>query len=273
MEFNANATKTNATIQQQNEELATQVAAGALSKKDALGKYTNLVPMARGKPSRTWVRRFKKKFQWSTRATGMPGNYRPFSDPSMQAVRAGVRAMCAMHKIPPGLVLNYDQVWEIRHRGSKKKVWKRKSLAGREQPLFTRINHKRQKVAEHVEQACLEAKEYECNDELEKQAPRFQRPAKDTSRHGERPLEDGPRNDPVAKWRDPHTVVTSTWMDGTRGPLVLCFSSGPGSIPETIVDSVNATYQGEVHVFKTGKRTHMMDGALTIMMYILWPRC
>lgn len=78
---------------------------------------------------------------------------------------------------------------------------------------------------------------------------------------------EAPRNDPaVSGARLPHTVTTSTWSDGTLGPLILLFSEG--TIAPSIVDQWNAENDpSEICVLITRKESHFADAALTVEMY------
>ena len=83
-------------------------------------------------------------------------------------------------------------------------------------------------------------------------------------RAGGAPLAKGGRktqavNAHVSGCRRPHTVVTSTWADGTPGPLFLSFELG--DIPQKTVKAVNSDpmNEGVVHIYLTKTDSHFMN--------------
>ena len=61
------------------------------------------------------------------------------------------------------------------------------------------------------------------------------------------------------------TAVTSTWADGTMGPLGVCVASG--SLPLAWIQQMNSDYRGFVYIFESGTETHFMN-AETTMLYL-----
>lgn len=55
------------------------------------------------------------------------------------------------------------------------------------------------------------------------------------------------------------TAVTSTWSDGSRGPLGICYPSGAFSA--SYVDEYNKKHLGESYMFESQTQTHFMCGA------------
>jgi hypothetical protein len=72
------------------------------------------------KVDRHWIRRFLMAHGWSTRATNTNGTYLPYDDFRMQETRDRFKAMMTMHGCPPGLVLNFDQLWKSNYKQANK---------------------------------------------------------------------------------------------------------------------------------------------------------
>ena len=66
----------------------------------------------------------------------------PESCPSLRGMvrlRAEDQQMLKEEKIPPQLMLNFDQYWEVKSRNPKRKHWKSRAAVGKyKQPLMTR---------------------------------------------------------------------------------------------------------------------------------------
>ena len=77
------------------------------------------------------------------------------------------------------------------------------------------------------------------------------------------------RSDNWPSTRNSITAVTSTWSDGTRGPLALCYA--PCSLKQADVDSFNREFSGECFLFSSETKSHFMTGQtlLTLMHGIL----
>ena len=69
----------------------------------------------------------------------------------------------------------------------------------------------------------------------------------------------------VQQSRMAHTCVTSTWADGTPGPLVFFFSEG--SFSAKAIAAINKKFRGKAWASTTGRVTHFMCAATTDQMY------
>ena len=66
------------------------------------------------------------------------------------------------------------------------------------------------------------------------------------------------RSDNWSGARQSLTCVTSTWSDGTRGPLGLCYPTG--AFTQEYVDAFNDKYPGIAYMFPSETRSHFMTG-------------
>eukprot|EP00969_Alexandrium_andersonii_P151536 6699532-Alexandrium_andersonii.AAC.1 len=58
------------------------------------------------------------------------GKYLPYDHPKMAAFRSKFQDVCEMEKVDRRLILNFDQLWKMRHRGSKSTEWKDRCVVG-----------------------------------------------------------------------------------------------------------------------------------------------
>ena len=63
--------------------------------------------------------------------------------------------------------------------------------------------------------------------------------------------------------RKPHTTVTSTWADGSAGPLMLSFKSGDVSTKAVRRINTNPENEGVVHIYVTKTDSHFMCSEAT----------
>ena len=79
------------------------------------------------------------------------------------------------------------------------------------------------------------------------------------------------RSDNFPTARQSLTAVTSTWSDGTAGPLGICYPSGIYKQEE--VDSFNAEFRGLCYLFDSETKSHFMTGNTfqTLMHGLLTP--
>ena len=73
------------------------------------------------------------------------------------------------------------------------------------------------------------------------------------------------RNDLVDNARAACTLVTSTWADGSKGPLVHVFPEG--AITQKVRDKYNNRYAGRHYIMCSGGPSHFMTANSTIIMY------
>ena len=72
------------------------------------------------------------------------------------------------------------------------------------------------------------------------------------------------RNDQFSGHRLSVTVMTSSWSDGRRGPLGICFPKG--MLKATKVEEWNEKHRGRAYLFSSEKRTHFMSGETWVLL-------
>ena len=77
-----------------------------------------------------WATRWALRFKWQVRQLSAPGNVLPYFHPRMVLWRRRWAEQLRTQNITPALCLNYDQVWRLKFRGSKVKLWKPQEDAG-----------------------------------------------------------------------------------------------------------------------------------------------
>ena len=79
------------------------------------------------------------------------------------------------------------------------------------------------------------------------------------------------RSDNFPSARQSLTAVTSTWSDGTGGPLGLCYPTGV--YKQEDVDSFNREFRGSCFLFESETKSHFMTGNTfqTLMHGLLTP--
>ena len=75
----------------------------------------------------------------------------------------------------------------------------------------------------------------------------------------------GARVDPVDNEREGFTILTSTWDDGTRGPLAFCFRDG--WMPAKIIKKINEENIGELYLMPSQTESHFMTAQTTLEVY------
>ena len=75
------------------------------------------------------------------------------------------------------------------------------------------------------------------------------------------------RLDAISGWRGALTSVTSTWSDGTRGPLGFCVKEG--FLPQKYIEKVNQSPQniGRVYICVIQTDSHMMTSETTLELW------
>ena len=159
----------------------------------------------------------------------MTGNFLPYDHPLMRCVRQRVELLFT--RIHPALLLNYDQLWKLSARGSSWKYWKEDET---------------------------EMKQRDPRGRCQK-TPLSPGTAADASR---KRLRQAPVHDPVSNARLPHTLCTSTWSDGTPGPLLSVWKEG--TISHATMQKLNSRFAGRMLVVVTRSDTHFMNGELTV---------
>jgi len=163
----------------------------------------------------------------------------PYDHPSMRSVRERVSLL--FETVHPALLLNYDQLWKLAARGAKFKYFKDSNMAGSE------------KVRD--EKGKFVWKRTAAGSDEESAVP-VRKPASSSKSHQQ------PVHDPVGNARQPHTLCTSTWSDGTAGPLLSVWKEG--TISQEAITRINTRYAGRMLVMVTRSDTHFMNGELTV---------
>jgi hypothetical protein len=53
-----------------------------------------------------------------------PAKYLEYNNPKMEEYRRRFKQVMEMESVHCALVLNFDQLWKLRHRGAKTSLWK-----------------------------------------------------------------------------------------------------------------------------------------------------
>ena len=167
----------------------------------------------------------------------MTGNFLPYEHPLMRCVRQRVQLL--FDRIHLALLLNYDQLWKLAARGSTWKYWKEGATEGT--PA-----EKQARTTKRTERGRFLQKD---ETDTAPKAPRKR-------------LNQAPVHDPVSNARQPHTLCTSTWSDGTPGPLLSVWKEG--TISHATMQKLNCRYAGRMLVVVTRSDTHFMNGELTV---------
>jgi hypothetical protein len=75
-----------------------------------------------------WCSRFAKEFGWKPRKAGMCGSFLDYDHPEMERVRQHIDYLLTGGGVHPQLLLNYDQLWKIVHRGQAESYAKMAAL-------------------------------------------------------------------------------------------------------------------------------------------------
>ena len=165
----------------------------------------------------------------------MTGNFLPYDHPMMRSVRQRVQLL--FDRIHPALLLNYDQLWKLAARGSTWKYWKEGATEGT--PTDKCGRGRPRDGLGRFQKTCA------ANSDAPREQPR-----------------QAPVHDPGSNARQPHTLCTSTWSDGTPGPLLSVWKEG--TISHATMQKLNCRYAGRMLVVVTRSDTHFMNGELTV---------
>ena len=184
-----------------------------------------------------------------------------WNDPRLESARREVWA-----EIEGGinrfLILNIDQVWRQALRFSKKLIMKGKQRTFEPLSSFTFSCFLFSKISNVILQLCCDEIGVLCVFLL------------GTVRNMQGAKQQGhiiARSDNWSATRQSITAITSTWADGTRGPLGLCYPTGAFR-PEQ-VEHFNKTFKGECYMFDSESKSHFMCGNTfqTLMHGLLTP--
>ncbi|CAK0898546.1 unnamed protein product, partial [Prorocentrum cordatum] len=258
--YNLRAIKTNKDIDATNNATWDKFLAKEITDDQATEMYLKRIPLAEGHPTATWAKRFKDRFGWRTKRLSAPGDALPLNHWKVVQWRRGWTEDLARANVDERLVLNYDQVWRIVHRGSQVKLYKARDRSGRQ---LDGLSRKQQFMAREARGslAMLKKKAYdEANTYLDYEC------LGDSTDEEVEADPDFVSNIPVAGARLPHTCVTSVWASGHTGPLIYVFGSN-GPLKASTVAELNNKYQGEIFCMMSGIATHFMDTDSTLRMW------
>ena len=137
--FNRRVRLTNATIKARNQDIYNQWVAGERSYKEAVSQYKPLIREAsKAKPHPMVAKTFKRRFKWSDRKLTAPAHVLPYEHPANVRYRKEFKYRLKQDGVNLLLLLNYDQVWRLKYRGSGRTLWKPKARAGKRAHRFTR---------------------------------------------------------------------------------------------------------------------------------------
>ena len=71
----------------------------------------------------------------------------------------------------------------------------------------------------------------------------------------------------IINGRQGFTICTSSWADGSTGPLFVSIGNGASGVTDKWIDDLNSKGVGKVFVHRNDGRTHFMNGATTLLMY------
>jgi len=226
-----------------NANLLEQLDMETVTVEHAIRERVPMRPEIKIQIDRRWCYRWRKRWGWRKRQTGMTGNFLPYDHHLMRSVRQRVGMLFeradAATRIHPALLLNYDQVWKLAHRGSQWKYYK--------EPIESGVR------ARHVASGRFTR-------EAEGAMPPDVGPTRKRLRGKQQPV-----HDPVSNQRMPHTLCTSTWSDGTAGPLLSVWQEG--AIPQAVVAQANKEFAGRMLVIVTRTDSHFMTGESTVQYF------
>ena len=246
--FNAKVDVENAKREKQNNITYASWREGKISAADARKKHLPMKEKAHGKPSRTWALRQRRRFGWSKRALNTPGNFLAYDHPAMVKIRKNFAEWAKTANMHPRLCLNYDQLYKPNRRQKKEKLFKLRGEAGkRGDPGRSEIDAGRTRTKHARDIAAAGGV-----------------PA-DKKRRKPSMSDPDSRVDTATNGREACTVVTSTYSDGTRGPLCLCFAEG--KVSQAMAEDYNTRYEGKVLIISSKTESHFMTAETTLELF------
>jgi hypothetical protein len=201
----------------------------AVSGAELTDMLLEVLPKSKGHVTKMALMRFKRRFGWTERVLSAPSTSLPYDHPKIAMYRAKFSLLVETKKIKRELLLNYDQVWRLKWRGPKSKLYKHGSRAGVQKD--TEGKNAKWLCAAMTGQSGEDAEE---------------RPRK----RGRLPWDSSGKEEvavaSVIESRHPHTVVTSIWGNGDFGPLVFFFANG--TFPQKEADRLNQKYRGRLYI-------------------------
>ncbi len=182
------------------------------------------------KVDRFWMHRFFLKLGWSCRTANTKGVYLPYDHPKMEEVRNSFARIRVGASAPLQLCLNFDQLWKAGWNSPEKIFFTSANHSANSSSKISKISSVAKNAVRDVKQACTSAT---------------------------------PRNANVTNARHSITCVTSTWADGTAGPLGICIPNGFLSLKD--MEEINKKYLGSVHIFLSGSENHFMNASTTLI--------
>jgi hypothetical protein len=248
--YNSRVEQLNKVRREHNLSVKAEFDAGSLRvpRAELTGMLLEPLLKSSGKPSKMALMRFKRRFGWTARVLSAPSTSLPYDHPKIANYRAKFSLLVETKKIKRELILNYDQVWRLKWRGPKSKLYKCESQAGVQKD--TEGKNAKRLCAAMTGQSGEDAEE---------------RPRK----RGRLPWDSSGKEEvavaSVIEARHPHTVVTSIWGNGDVGPLVYFFAAG--TFPQKEADRLNKKFRGRLYICFAAGDTHFMCGETTLRVW------
>ena len=224
-----------------NREVAHAIIDGRLTPAEGLARRLPDAPKARLKPNKCWAARWRKEWGWTNNVLNTAGTYLKYDDPECIRSRERFAHRCAQNNVPLGLVLNFDHVWKSAYRPKKRALRKQRHLLGQPvQPRRTAAQRRATMTASATHTV------------------------RSSRRRGGRGTE-CTRVDAIRNWRKSMTVITSTWGNGTRGPLAFCCPDG--MISREFRESFNAANQGTFYIMCSGTPSHFTNSETNFELF------
>ena len=170
-----------------------------------------------------------------------------YNHESMQLYRKNWREQQSVLGVPLGLRINYDQLCKNRHHAPKRKLRKpRDEIGVQKETLDPRYLPANRGLTRSIEEAF------------------GTRGSSPSLSDGRAPGEDA-RYDMVQYYQEACTLVTSTWADGTRGPLIQIYPEGV--VNHRVMQAFNKLYPGRHFVMSSESVPHFMNGVSTRVMH------
>ncbi len=214
-----------------------------------------------------WARHFCKIWGWGDPAVGTSGSgpYKPHDHVDLVTFRRNKQQEREKHHIRIGLTLNYDQMFKETFQHKTAQLHKSGSNKVTSDPTSKLPAKRRQALARFKRKASVNADASPTHAATTRGRTRrtTMQMTDPEANYDEREM--GPRVDPTDNEREGFTILTSTWDDGTRGPLAFCFRDG--WMPSKVIKEINAENVGEVYCMHSQTDSHFMTAQTTLEVF------
>ena len=284
---NARIAAKNESILRANSRVLRELADGASAQESAAERLRATIPPILGKGSCSFASRFRREHGFGKATQHYSKKELEFNDPEMRRTREEVRGM--LKETVPELLLNCDEMWrrQMRDDGSRGLVFQQThevdSKVGNPE-LFVELGPLGFRAAARATHATWHGRWHKQRADVlgEMRALRALVSAQATyqdfdfwqqslfghkrkhraagrERLAQRPATN-PRYDAPPSHRRGRTHITSTFADGSRGPLVIFYGDGKAAVRDVAL--LNERYAPEVFVRDTGTKSHMSNAQL-----------